>query len=137
MKFFTLTAVSSSDGGEADFFTDDDDANHEWGASIIGSNNNLRRKKGKVRLIRLAKFINEVVASRYLRESDPISPPSVLMKMDIEGAELEVISDMLVSGAMRHVNLTMIEWHWHITAQGGERIRKMEQLVKPFCVILF
>ncbi len=76
------------------------------------------KSKGDVRLVRLSSYILDVVAKRDLgREIDPERPPVVLMKMDIEGSELEVVPDLLVTGAMQHVNVTMIEWHWNITAK--------------------
>ncbi len=42
MRFFTETAVSDR-WGTAKFFTDDAMGFHEWGASIVQSNNNLAR----------------------------------------------------------------------------------------------
>ena len=33
------------------------------------------------------------------------------MKMDIEGSELEVMTDLLLSGALSRVDLIFVEWH--------------------------
>ena len=33
------------------------------------------------------------------------------MKMDIEGSELEVLTDLLATGSLQHVDLTMVEYH--------------------------
>ena len=35
----------------------------------------------------------------------------VVVKMDIEGSELEVMPDLLLSGAMKHIDLMFVEWH--------------------------
>ena len=88
VKFFTETAVSNYDG-EANFFTDDEDAKEEWGAGIVGSNKNLKQGvKNKVKVVRLANFILEKVGKRKI--SGGKKKPTVLMKMDIEGSEIEV-----------------------------------------------
>ena len=88
------------------------------------------KSKGDVRLVRLSSYILDVVAKRDLgREIDPERPPVVLMKMDIEGSELEVVPDLLVTGAMQHVNVTMIEWHWNITAK--DRVQALVSKNQP------
>ena len=51
------------------------------------------------------------MAKRRLKEGSSRPLPYVLMKMDIEGSELEVLSDMLLSGSMGVVNESMIEFH--------------------------
>ena len=33
------------------------------------------------------------------------------MKIDIEGTELEVVPDLLISGALRNISKVFIEWH--------------------------
>ena len=35
----------------------------------------------------------------------PSFPPTVVMKMDIEGGEVEVLSYLLLSGAMAHIDV--------------------------------
>ena len=37
--------------------------------------------------------------------------PTVLMKMDIEGSEVDVLPDMMRSGAMSHIDTALIEFH--------------------------
>jgi hypothetical protein len=51
--------------------------------------------------MRLADYIFERVLTRSV--PDPVSArfPTVLMKLDIEGSELEVLTDMIVSGALQ------------------------------------
>ena len=45
------------------------------------------------------------------RPSSTTRPPTVIMKMDIEGSEVEVLTDLLLSGAMAHIDATMVEFH--------------------------
>ena len=48
------------------------------------------------------------------------------MKIDIEGSELEVMPDLLLSGAMRHVDVAFVEWHELLSV--GERKGMMEKV---------
>lgn len=56
--------------------------------------------------------MNEIVAQRSIDRSNATSqPPTVLMKMDIEGSEIEVLTDLLLTGAFLHIDNTVIEFH--------------------------
>ena len=33
------------------------------------------------------------------------------MKLDVEGSEIEVVSDLILTGAFQHVDAVMTEWH--------------------------
>jgi len=46
---------------------------------------------------------------RAMFHNDP--PPTVVMKMDIEGSEYEVLATMLAKGALCNISLITIEWH--------------------------
>jgi len=73
-------------------------------------------------LIRLSEYVLNVIARRDLgRLPDPSHPPNVLMKLDIEGAEVEVFPDLLITGAIAKINSSMIEWHDHITGPQERR----------------
>ena len=62
--------------------------------------------------LRLSDYINNVVATRLLPHLENARiPPQVVMKMDIEGAEREVMLDLLISGALPKVDLSLTEWH--------------------------
>ena len=41
--------------------------------------------------------------------------PTVLMKMDIEGSEVDVLPDMMWSGALSHIDTALIEFHSRLT----------------------
>jgi len=62
--------------------------------------------------IRIADFINNVVATRRLPQGKEEGlPPAVIMKLDVEGKEMEVIPDLLLSGALAHVDTLHVDWH--------------------------
>ena len=50
--------------------------------------------------------------SKYLKGK---KAPTVLMKMDIEGSEVDVLPDLLWSGAMYHIDTALIEFHTRLT----------------------
>jgi len=78
----------------------------------------------KVRQLRIANFINNVVAKRKRSVvADPANfsqrPPSVVMKLDVEGRELEIVPDLVMSGALQHIDNLYIDWtgdEWTDTA---------------------
>ena len=49
-------------------------------------------------------------------------PPTVLMKMDIEGSEVEVLPDMLWRGAMSHIDRVLIEFHTRLVSHNVFRM---------------
>ena len=87
----------------------------------------------EVRVLRLASVVNDAIATRKLPPSPAVDvqlPPKVfsfikrtqntsrsnltlmcqvVVKMDIEGSELEVMPDLLLSGAMKHIDLMFVE----------------------------
>jgi hypothetical protein len=79
--------------------------NHEWGASTIKWNN-----KGMVPVnvgaIELAHFLNMV---RFRRGQTARS--KVVMKLDIEGAEFQVIPELVVQGSFCAVDYAICEFH--------------------------
>ena len=45
------------------------------------------------------------------KENQSFLKPSVLMKMDVEGSELELLTDLLISGALQHIDDVLVEYH--------------------------
>ena len=123
VKFLTETAVSDH-YETAQFYTDGEYHKYEWGGGIL-PNSVVRTAKEdsangnyeKVSVIRLSDFLKHVVGKRRIPTIANKSshkrhkPPRVVMKMDIEGSEMEVIPDLLFSGGLEHVNILMMEWH--------------------------
>ena len=59
----------------------------EWGAGIVSDNTNIvENSTATVAVLRLSKFVLDVVAKRILPKALKWTrPPTVLMKLDIEG----------------------------------------------------
>ena len=116
VKFFTESAVSDHEG-QGEFFTD----NRKWELGggvlppdVIATSKNDRNQSSnykKVKMIRLSSFLRDVVATRKIGPVNINKPPEVVMKMDIEGSEVDVIADLVLSGSIKYINLLMVEWH--------------------------
>ena len=52
------------------------------------------------------------------------------MKMDIEGSELEVLTDLLATGSLQYVDLTMVEYHPHSFKNNDSRADYIDGLQK-------
>ena len=61
-----------------------------------------------VRVVRIADYINQVVATRQLPPGR--GPGAVLMKLDVEGLEVEIVSDLVMSGAIAHLDNVHVDW---------------------------
>ena len=78
-------------------------------------------------MVRFARFITDTVATRKLPLSAQVTTPRVVIKVttchvatlttltniqaDIEGAELKILPDMVMTGALQHVDNLHMEWH--------------------------
>ena len=59
--------------------------------------------------------MKNVVGTRTLPvPSSESHPPQIVMKMDIEGSEVDVMPDLIFTGGLEHVNNIMVEWHEHL-----------------------
>ena len=67
-----------------------------------------RYKVHHVNIVRIAEYINEVVGTRKLPSEEP---GAVVMKLDVEGLELEIMADLIHSGALRHLDNVHTEYH--------------------------
>ena len=102
--FYTKTAAAH-DYGTVDFMTDNELKKMEWGGSIVSPSNKRQKELsvvGSVKKMRLADYIlQRVMTRKFPKYVSNENSPSVLMKLDIEGSELEVLTDMIVSGALQ------------------------------------
>ena len=112
VRFLTETAASSQDLNNLTFWTDRTDAeNHEWGASLMPRTE--LTESHAVRTLDLARFI--------LEEIRPFAS-TVVMKLDIEGAEFDVIPHLLLRGAFCDLDLVFAEVHpWVKQANAQQR----------------
>jgi len=80
------------------------------------SNTAIEKVEVDVALMRLSNFINKVVGTRaipmHLRSI--FGDPKVVMKMDIEGSEVDVLPDLLSEGSFKFIDVIMVEFHEHL-----------------------
>ena len=112
----------SDHNGISRFYTDKAYKKLEWGGGILHpkiikiAKDNIMDKENsnfsKITLIRLSKFLKDVVGKRIVPVlPSQSSPPRVVMKMDIEGSEVDVIPDLIFNGGLQYINILMVEWH--------------------------
>ena len=126
VKFLTETAVSDH-YGTTEFYSDGEPEKYEWGGGIlphsvikVAKDNSTEDNYAKVNLLRLSDFVKFIVGKRRIPKHLAISshkPPTVVMKMDIEGSEIDVAPDLLFSGGLEFVNFLMVEWHAFLQQQ--------------------
>jgi len=81
-----------------------------------------------VNVVRIAKYITDVVAKRRLPTSAGVTIPRVVIKSDIEGAELKIIPDMVITGAFGHVDNIHMEWHGNSSYRKGREAAMISKL---------
>jgi len=82
----------------------------------------------KVETIRLAEFINEVVGKR--QRPDEGKESYVVMKVDVEGREIDILPDLLLSGAIQHIDSIYIEWHYLSLEEDTAKLHEFMDLLK-------
>ncbi len=85
-----------------------------WGLMSLHKNRGPQHSQ-KVEAVRLSDFVNEEVD---------------FLKMDIEGAETEVLEELAAANKLRHVKAMVIEYHHHIepcTDQMAGTLRLLEE----------
>ena len=135
VRFFTQSAVSDHNG-ITQFYSDEAYDYLEWGGGILAPDvNNIaiepKRHNHNVTLIRLSEFLKDVVATRKLpkvqregigSKETVFRQPRVVMKMDIEGSEVDVVPDLIFTGGLQLINSIMVEWH--------ERLEKLPERIE-------
>ena len=135
VKFMTETAVSDHQG-TSKFFTDEDYKNMEFGGGILSpklykiatenaSSTSLPPTK-KVALIKLSEFLKNVVGKRQIPPIAVDLPPTVVMKMDIEGSEVDVMPDLIFNGGLAHINTFTVEWHLRFEKNSHRKVAQSQ-----------
>jgi len=89
----------------------------------------------EVEVMRFARFITDVVAKRKLPISAEVVTPRVVIKADIEGAELKIIPDMLITGALDNVDNLHMEWHGEASYRQGREPAMISKLAPAITAI--
>ena len=96
---------------------------YDRGANICGFKGELEKPKNisyTVPTIRLAEYINNLPESVYL------------LKLDIEGAEFDVIPDLIRSGAVNKCKHVVCETHSRFFKDGPEKLENLKKLISDF-----
>lgn len=112
--------------GEREFIIDEIDAD---GSSFmqgkkIDFTNTVSNELLKKELLQFV-GINDVLAI-----FDP--QDEIVLKLDVEGAEYEILEELVKTGAIRKINKILIEWHWRKCGIPEERHLKIIEAIKPF-----
>jgi len=110
-KVAKFAVINDSYGGEIEhdlgsMFVKDDETVEE-----IGERVKISQAFDEINMIRFSEFLLDTVATRRLPLKSRVETPRVVVKMDIEGGELEIIPDMFLTGAFRVVDNLHGEWH--------------------------
>ncbi len=105
-----INAAVTNYEGEIDFFYDD---------SNVGS---LRMSTKRERMPKLSRKIRAVRLSNYINSEVDF------LKLDVEGAELDVIGDLINSGKLSYIKQMIIEYHHHLIPGTDEFSRLLSHL---------
>ena len=86
--------------------------------------------------MRIAQYIKDVVATRAVPSGR--GPGAVVMKLDVEGGEMEIMADLIMSGALAHLDHIHVDWESLVLRE--EDMEKYDQdveLVNNYDVINF
>ena len=120
IQMMTRTGISSNQGESKFYHAVSPNNGLNMGGGILSPNLNRNKdrtqgnvitQQNKIRLVRLSNFLKNVVAKRTLPMYNAASPPRLVIKMDIEGSEVDVIPDLIFNGGLTYINLLMVEWH--------------------------
>lgn len=117
VQFLVPQAVSDVDNENITFYVDNTPGHHDWGASISraqasGSSKRDHRKQDTSYEV----TVQTLDISKFIRSKVLFTPKQqVVAKLDIEGAEYNVLPKMLEAGLLCKGNIDniFIEWHPH------------------------
>lgn len=80
----------------------------------------------KVPVIRLVDFIQKEIVKKGKRV--------YVLKLDVEGAEFDILPDLIKSGAYKHIDYIIYEPHERLFPDGQEKRQYIEQLIEKYNV---
>jgi hypothetical protein len=104
VQIFTGVAASVTDG-EIDFWTNGDKEHLEWGATT--NSKNIDTSQGNMR----KNTVSSIDISEFLLQNLLPQAERVVMKLDIEGAEHNVLPRLMLSGALCKIDMLFLETH--------------------------
>ena len=87
-------------------------------------------------MVRIAQYIKDVVATRAIPPGR--GPGAVVMKLDVEGGEVEIMADLIMSGALAHLDNIHVDWESQVLREEDlEKYDQDVQLVNNYDVVNF
>ena len=87
-------------------------------------------------MVRIAQYIKDVVATRAIPPGR--GPGAVVMKLDVEGGEVEIMADLIMSGALAHLDNIHVDWESQVLREEDlEKYDQEVQLVNNYDVVNF
>lgn len=116
-NFIIRTEALWNHDGESDFFISID----QWGDLGCTLDPSKREKLDfsnpkKVKTIKFSDFVNQFEDDDY-----------IVIKLDIEGAEYNVVEDLIQTGVIKKVNELFIEWHDHFFTKNSHNLKQQLQ----------
>ncbi len=110
--------------GTFDFFglNDDEGGKYSEGGSIVKAHNSAWYEASDAKSIKV-KIIN---FSKYL-ENKKLNFDKIIVKMDIEGAEIELLEHLISTGSIALINILYIEFHSEYQSPDASRITKQRE----------
>jgi hypothetical protein len=123
VHIYTETAVAGYDGSIG-FMSDNDFTFQEWGASTTSIFKDLHpgNKEHNVSAWDIAKFI--------MKEIVPYAT-TIVVKMDIEGAESSVLPRLVMTGAFCNIDEIVIEYHWTEFSEEQKKVVEIARGLHP------
>lgn len=105
-----INAAVTNYDGEIDFFYD---SNNVGSLRMSTKRERMPKQCKKIRAVRLSNYINSEID---------------FLKLDVEGAELDVIEDIINSGKISYIKQMIIEYHHHLIPGVDEFSRLLRHL---------
>jgi FkbM family methyltransferase len=120
-KFKLIEAAVSNENGEANFLTT---SPFDLGGNIVNATPesfaNHTPNTYRVKTVRLSDFIKNL-----LKTNDEI----YLLKLDIEGAEFDVLEDIINTGVYKHIKFIVCETHERFNKELREKFEHLKQVI--------
>ena len=84
---------------------------HDMGARFIKGGTAGTETFADITITRFSDFLLSTVATRRLPVKAEVETPRVVVKMDIEGLELDLVPDLFMTGGFNVVDNLHGEWH--------------------------
>ena len=89
-----------------------------------------------IEVVRIAQYIKDVVATRAVPPGR--GPGVVVMKLDVEGGEVEIMADLIMSGALAHLDNIHVDWESLVLKEEDfEKYDQEVELVNNYDVTTF